>query len=89
MLVTQEPRLSFLARACITGEIVFHNKAVILPVFSSEYGWAGQNKTSGPGPLVYGSVKEVVEKISLHTVDKIMKRIKVRSMTNEEFDVSL
>ena len=85
MLVTQEPRLSFLARACITGEIVFHNKAVILPVFSFEYGWAGQNKTSG----IYGSVKEVVEKINLHTVDKIMKRIKVRSMTNKECDVSL
>ena len=36
-----------------------------------------------------GSVREVVVKISLHTVDKVMEGIKFKSMTNKEFDVSL
>ena len=61
-----------------------HNKAVSLPVFSSEYGRAGHTKNSG----VQGSVKEVVEKIS-HTVDKVMNGMKLRSMTNEEVIVTL
>ena len=34
-------------------------------------------------------MREVVEQVSLHTVDKVMREILVKSMTNKKFPVSL
>ena len=36
-----------------------------------------------------GSVREVVEQVSLHTVEQVVKQITVWSMTNEVFNISL
>ena len=47
------------------------------------YGWAGQTENSE----VWGTVREVGEEISLHTIDKVLKIIHVWSMTNEYFFV--
>ena len=76
---------SFQAGVGTTGDNKYYINAVSFSVCRTEYGWAGHTNNSG----VWGSVREVVEQVSLHTVDKVMRGIKVKSMTNKKFPVSL
>ena len=53
--------------------------------FRSEYGWAGHTENSG----VLGSVKDLVEEVTVHSVEQVIKGMKVWSVTNEWFNVSM
>ena len=48
-------------------------------------GWGGHTNTSG----VRGEVKELVEKVQLHTVREVIERIRVYSMDNDWFNIIL
>ena len=45
----------------------------------SVYGWAGHTNTSG----VVASVEEILSRVSLHTQESVLSKVKVFSMTNE------
>ena len=53
--------------------------------FRSEYGLAGHTENSG----VLGSVKDLVEEVTVHSVEQVIKGMKVWSVTNEWFNVSM
>ena len=48
-------------------------------------GWGGHTNTSG----VRGEVKELMEKVQLHTVREVIERIRVYSMDNDWFNITL
>ena len=48
-------------------------------------GWAGYRNTSG----VRGSVKDLMDKVQLHTVEKVIDKVKVKSWVNEWTDIKL